>query len=57
MLAGRLSKTELLLLPDTPDGEPGGALGSLPCLALATSQDVVQTYPLTMDIMELPRAA
>jgi hypothetical protein len=29
----------------------------LPCLALATSQDVVQTYPLTMDIMELPRAA
>jgi hypothetical protein len=26
-------------------------------LALATSQDVVQTYPLTMDIMELPRAA
>jgi hypothetical protein len=33
----------------SPGGEPGGASGSLPCRAFASSQPLKQTYPLTTD--------
>ena len=51
MVAGWLANAEVLLLSGTPGGDPGGALGSLPCLALAASHEEVQTYPLTTEIM------